>query len=58
MKVCTYCGQEGHLAHACPRRVRDESEPLPTTEQAEALRDAWSVPTSGLPNGNEESSDA
>ena len=20
-RICTYCGQAGHLAHACPRRV-------------------------------------
>lgn len=25
-KVCTYCGQEGHRAHACPRRQADEAE--------------------------------
>lgn len=27
--VCTYCGQQGHRAHACPRRV--DAQPAKVT---------------------------
>ena len=36
-KICTYCGQTGHRAHACPRRPRERDIEKHLVQRVKAL---------------------